>query len=389
MGIFLPAPRADQRPMEGSMAATVSAPPARRIVRVADDSSPFITEHAAMLRQVDLAYETWGTLNEARDNALLIIHALTGDSHAASNELDNQPGWWEPLIGSGKAIDTDRYFVICPNNLGSCYGSTGPESINPDTGEPYRLRFPMLTVRDLVTIQARLIDRLGVHSLQAVIGGSLDGMQVLEWAAMYPERVKKAIPVAASGRFSAQGIAFNEIQRRVIMLDPAWNEGNYRPEAAPSTGLAIARMVGVITYQSDELMAARFGRNPDARYTNWPAFLQRYDVEGYLNYQGDKLAKRFDPNSYLYLTRAMDSHDLGRGRGSYENGLRRISAPTLMVGIRSDILFPAYLVREVSDMLCQLGHDSHYVELDSPNGHDAFLNDTNRLGEAIHEFLAE
>ncbi|HEX7101108.1 MAG TPA: homoserine O-acetyltransferase [Nitrolancea sp.] len=371
------------------MAATVTAPPTRRTARVADDSNPFITEHCAVLRQVDLAYETWGTLNAAGDNALLIIHALTGDSHAASHDLDDQPGWWEPLIGSGKAIDTDRYFVICPNNLGSCYGSTGPESVNPETGEPYRLRFPMLTVRDLVAIQARLLDRLGVHSVQAVIGGSLGGMQVLEWAAMYPERVKKAIPVAASGRFSAQGIAFNEIQRRVIMLDPAWNDGNYRPEAAPSTGLAIARMVGVITYQSDELMAARFGRNPEARYTNWPAFLQRYDVEGYLNYQGDKLAKRFDPNSYLYLTRAMDSHDLGRDRGSYEDGLRRISAPTLMVGIRSDILFPAYLVREVSDLLRHVGHNSRYVELDSPNGHDAFLNDTNRLGEAIHEFLAE
>jgi homoserine O-acetyltransferase len=171
------------------MAATVSAPPTRRTTCVADDSHPFTTEHGAMLRQVDLAYETWGTLNAGRDNALLIIHALTGDSHAASHDLNDQSGWWEPLIGSGKAIDTDRYFVICPNNLGSCYGSTGPETINPETGDPYRLRFPMLTVRDLVAIQARLIDRLGIRSLRAVIGGSLGGMQVLEWAAMYPERV--------------------------------------------------------------------------------------------------------------------------------------------------------------------------------------------------------
>jgi len=371
------------------MAAIVTAPATRRTARVADHSAPFITEHGAILRQVDLTYETWGTLNDAGDNALLIIHALTGDSHAAAHGLDDQPGWWEPLVGSGKAIDTDRYFVICPNNLGSCYGSTGPESTDPATGQPYCLTFPMLTVRDLVAIQARLIDRLGIRTLQAVIGGSLGGMQVLEWAAMYPERVRKAIPVAASGRFSAQGIAFNEIQRRVIMLDPAWNEGNYCPESAPSTGLAIARMVGVITYQSDELMAERFGRNPEARYTNWPAFLQRYDVEGYLNYQGDKLARRFDPNSYLYLTRAMDSHDLGRDRGSYEDGLSRITAPTLMVGIRSDILFPAYLVREVSDLLQQLGRDARYIELDSPNGHDAFLNDTARLSEAISDFLSE
>ena len=371
------------------MAATATVPATRRTARVADQSDPFITEHGTILHQVDLTYETWGQLNDDGDNALLIIHALTGDSHAASHRDDDQPGWWESLIGPGKAIDTSRFFVICPNNLGSCYGSTGPESIDPATGQPYRLSFPMLTVRDLVSAQARLLDRLGIRSLQGVIGGSLGGMQVLEWAAMYPDRVEKAIPVAASGRFSAQGIAFNEIQRRVIMLDPAWNEGNYLPERAPSAGLAIARMVGVITYQSDELMAARFGRNPDARYTNWPAFLQRYDVEGYLNYQGDKLARRFDPNSYLYLTRAMDSHDLGRDRGSYESGLCRITAPTLMIGIRSDILFPAYLVREVSDRLHDIGRDGRYIELDSPNGHDAFLNDTARLGDAIGEFLAE
>jgi homoserine O-acetyltransferase/O-succinyltransferase len=389
MGIFVFAPCNDHHLMEGYMAATVSPPSTRRTTSVADRLHPFTTEQGDILRQVDLAYETWGTLNPARDNAVLIIHALTGDSHATSHGPGDQPGWWESLVGPGKAVDTDRFFAICPNNLGSCYGSTGPSSINPETGEAYRLTFPMLTVRDLVAIQARLIEQLGITTLQAVIGGSLGGMQVLEWAAMYPERVRKAIPVAASGRFSAQGIAFNEIQRRVIMLDPAWDEGNYRENAAPATGLAIARMVGVITYQSDELMAARFGRNPDARYTNWPAFLQRYDVEGYLNYQGDKLARRFDPNSYLYLTRAMDSHDLGRDRGSYEDGIRRVEAPTLMVGIRSDILFPTYLVREVIEIQQHLGRDGRYVEIDSPNGHDAFLNDVSTLAQCVSEFLKE
>lgn len=369
------------------MAATVSPPSTRTTVRVADHSQPFITEHRDCLQQVDLTYETWGTLNAARDNAVLVIHALTGDSHAASHDPSDQPGWWEPLIGPGRALDTERYYVICANNLGSCYGSTGPGSVNPKTGKQYRLSFPLLTVRDLVSVQARLIERLGVASLQAVIGGSLGGMQVLEWAAMYPEFVRKAIPVATSGRFSAQGIAFNEIQRRVIMLDPAWNEGNYSEDAAPATGLAIARMVGVITYQSDELMASRFGRNPEARYTDWPAFLQRYDIEGYLNYQGDKLARRFDPNSYLYLTRAMDSHDLGRGCASYEEGIRRIEAPTLMVGIRSDILFPTYLVREVAEIQQSLGRDGRYVEIDSPNGHDAFLNDVAPLARYVAEFL--
>jgi homoserine O-acetyltransferase len=389
MGIFMPTPRNNHRTMEGQMAATVSPPSTRSTVRVADHTHPFITEHGDYLRQVDLTYETWGTLNAARDNAVLVIHALTGDSHAASHDPSDQPGWWEPLIGPGRTLDTERYYVICPNNLGSCYGSTGPGSVNPETGKQFRLSFPLLTVRDLVAVQARLIERLGVASLEAVIGGSLGGMQVLEWAASYPKLVRKAIPVATSGRFSAQGIAFNEIQRRVIMLDPAWNEGNYLEDTAPTTGLAIARMVGVITYQSDELMAARFGRNPEARYTDWPAFLQRYDVEGYLNYQGDKLARRFDPNSYLYLTRAMDSHDLGRARGSYEDGIRRIEAPTLMVGIRSDILFPTYLVREVAEIQQRLGRDGRYVEIDSPNGHDAFLNDVAPLARYVAEFLNE
>ncbi len=371
------------------MAAIISAPTIRKTATVATPDDPFVTEHGEVLPLVDLTYETWGTLNQSRDNAILVIHALTGDSHAASHGPDDQAGWWEPLIGPGKPIDTDQYFVICPNNLGSCYGSTGTCSIDPATGDRYRLRFPMLTVRDLVAAQERLISHLGIQTLHAVMGGSLGGMQVLEWAAMFPSRVRRAIPIAASGRFAPQGIAFNEIQRRVIMLDPAWDNGNYSDDAIPASGLAIARMVGVITYQSDELMAARFGRNPDARYTSWPAFLRRYDVEGYLHYQGDKLVRRFDPNCYLYLTRAMDSHDLGRGRGSYDEGVRLIEAPTLMIGIRSDILFPAYQVRQVADVLQRVGRDGRYVELDSPNGHDAFLNDVVIMGRHIERFLAE
>jgi homoserine O-acetyltransferase len=371
------------------MAAIISEPTVRKTATVAAPNNPFVTEHGDVLQQVDLVYETWGALNATRDNVVLVIHALTGDSHAASHGPEDLAGWWEPLIGPGKPIDTDRYFVICPNNLGSCYGSTGPSSIDPLSGERYRLRFPMLTVRDLVAIQARLVDQLRIRKLHAVLGGSLGGMQVLEWAAMYPTKVRKAIPIAASGRFAPQGIAFNEVQRRVIMLDPAWNDGNYAEDAIPAAGLAIARMVGVITYQSDELMAARFGRNPEARYTSWPAFLRRYDVEGYLHYQGDKLVRRFDPNCYLYLTRAMDSHDLGRDRGSYEDGMRLIEAPTLMIGIRSDILFPAYQVREVADVLQRVGRDGRYVELDSPNGHDAFLNDVVVMGQHIERFLSE
>ncbi len=371
------------------MAAIVSAPSVRHTATIGTPEYPFVTEQGDVISHVDLTYETWGTLNATRDNVVLVIHALTGDSHAASHGAEDQAGWWEPLIGPEKAIDTSRYFVICPNNLGSCYGSTGPCSIDPATGQRFRLRFPMLTVRDLVAAQARLVDLLGISQIHAVIGGSLGGMQVLEWAAMFPRKIRKAIPIAASGRFAPQGIAFNEVQRRVIMLDPAWNDGNYEEDAIPASGLAIARMVGVITYQSDELMAARFGRNPEARYTSWPAFLRRYDVEGYLHYQGDKLVRRFDPNCYLYLTRAMDSHDIGRDRGSYEEGMHLIEAPTLAIGIRSDILFPAYQVREVADVLQRVGRDGRYVELDSPNGHDAFLNDVVVMAQHIEGFLSE
>lgn len=363
--------------------------PTKHLVTITDPAAPFVTEHGGVLPRVEMAYESWGRLSAARDNAVLVIHALTGDSHAAAHSQDDLPGWWEPLIGPGRAIDTDDFFVICPNNLGSCYGSTGPRSADPITGQRYNLRFPLLTVRDLVQAQADLLRRLGIERLHAVIGGSLGGMQVLEWGAMFPEQVRRLVPIAASGRFAAQGIAFNEIQRRVIMLDPAWQGGNYAEGQGPSTGLALARMVGVITYQSDELMTMRFGRNPQARYAAWPEFLTRYDVEGYLHYQGDKLVRRFDANSYLYLTRAMDSQDLGRGRGGYEQGVAQIVAPTLAVGIRSDILFPVYQVREVPEILRRHGRDGRYLELDSPNGHDAFLNDVVVMGEAIHAFLNE
>ncbi|HET7036858.1 MAG TPA: homoserine O-acetyltransferase [Thermomicrobiaceae bacterium] len=366
---------------------TATTAPCPSVITITTPDHPFVTENGAVLPRVELRYETWGRLNAARDNAVLVIHALTGDSHAAAHEPGDQPGWWEALVGPGKPIDTARHFVICVNNLGSCYGSTGPRSLDPASGRRYNLRFPLVTVRDLVRAQAELLERLGIERLHAVLGGSLGGMQVLEWGALYPERVARLIPIAASGRFAAQGIAYNEIQRRAIMLDPAWQEGEYAEGAGPAAGLALARMVGVITYQSDELMTLRFGRNPEARYAAWPQFLTRYDVEGYLHYQGDKLVRRFDANSYLYLTRAMDSHDLARGRGSYEEAFARIEAATLAVGIRSDILFPAFQVREIADILTQQGREARYLELDSPNGHDAFLNDVPVMGEAIRDFL--
>lgn len=358
-----------------------------RTITIADPVRPFVTEHRESIPHVELAFESWGRLNERRDNAVLVIHALTGDAHVASHPdiPGDREGWWEGIVGPGRAIDTDRYFVICANSLGSCYGSTGPCSTAPD-GKRYNLRFSRLTVRDLVAAQIQLLDQLGIERLAAAIGGSLGGMQVLELAAMAPERVGQAIAIAATTRFHAQGIAFNEIQRRSIMLDPAWRSGEYREGEGPDAGIALARMVGMLTYQSDALMAARFDRNP-ARYDRWFEFQERYDVEGYLHYQGDKLARRFDANSYLYLSRVMDSQDLGRNRGGVLEAARRITARCLLIGISSDILFPASLVRGDCETLRQAAVSATYREIESINGHDAFLNDLSKLDAILRAEL--
>jgi homoserine O-acetyltransferase/O-succinyltransferase len=354
---------------------------------IATETSPFLTEHGDRLEHVEIAVETWGSPNLERDNAILVTHALTGDAHAASHHPGDQPGWFEGMIGPGRALDTDRYFVVCMNMLGGCSGSTGPRSINPSTGSRYNLTFPMITVRDIVRSQALVLEKMGVPNLHTVIGGSLGGMQALEWGAMYPDRVKNIIPIATSGEFSPQGIAYNEVQRRAILIDPRFSGGEYEDGQGPDQGLAVARMLGMITYQSDELMTSRFGRSTDARYQRWPEFQQRYDVEGYLHYQGDKLVNRFDANSYLYLTRAMDSHDLARGRGSYRNGLAHIQARTLGIGISSDILFPPAKTREIVDDLKALGRNATYREMQSPHGHDAFLKDFEQLASIVADFL--
>lgn len=356
---------------------------AQRTVQIANPTTPFITERCDLLSDVTLAYETWGNLNAAADNAVLVLHALTGDAHAASHPdiPGDRPGWWEPLIGPGHPIDTNHWFVICANSIGSCYGSTGPRSENP-AGRRYNLAFPALTVRDLVAAQLQLLDALGIEQLACVIGGSLGGMQALELPLMAPERARRAVVLAASGRFHAQGIAYNEIQRRALMLDPAWDGGNYQDGAEPAQGIAVARMLGMITYQSDAGMTARFGRN-SARYAAWPEFQDRFDVEGYLHYQGDKLAQRFDANTYLYLSRAMDTHDLGRGRGGLQSAARNLSAETLLIGVSSDILFPAEHVAETADTLRKAGARAEYWELDSIHGHDAFLKEFDRMDAVL------
>jgi len=347
-------------------------------------------QRGGQLGPVTLAYETWGTLNAAGDNAILITHALTGNSHAHDPEQpDNMKvAWWNPLIGPGRPIDTSRYFVICSNVLGSCYGSTGPSSLDPRTGRAYGMRFPVVTIRDMVQAQRKLIEHLGVRRLALVAGGSIGGQQALEWAVSYPELVQKVAVVAATAALTAQAIAFSEVERQAIMLDPRWMEGNYAPGQGPSTGLAVARMLAMITYQSEEAMELRFSRNPAGRAdvaspTRSPDLGGRFDVEGYLYHQGESLARRFDANSYLYISRAMDLYDVSEGYASLDDALRRIRSKALFIGIRSDFLFPAAHVRRLAERVRSLGGEATYTELDSPHGHDAFLKEWEQMTVAL------
>lgn len=352
--------------------------------RVASPALPFVTESGEQLPDVTVAYETWGRLNAARDNVVLVFHALTGDAHAARHHdlPGDRPGWWEPVIGPGRAIDTDRWFVICANTLGSCYGTTGPRSLDP-SGRRYNLRFPALTVRDLIRCQLRLLDALGIQRVACAIGGSLGGMQVVELAATAPHRVQRAVVIAASARFHSQGIAYNEVQRRAIMLDHRWNNGEYSDENPPEDGIGVARMLGMITFQSDPYMQQRFDRMDATRPSAWDTFQGRFDVEGYMHHQGRKLAERFDANTYLYLSRAMDTHDIARGRGSLEFAASRIAARTTVIGVSSDILFPPVYVRQTADIISSAGGSARYYELDSDEGHDAFLKEFERLDPVI------
>lgn len=340
---------------------------------------------------VTLAYETWGTLNAAGDNAVLITHALTGNTHAHDAERpdDTKVAWWNPLIGPGRFFDTSRYFVICSNILGGCYGSTGPSSSDPVTGRRYGMRFPVVTIRDMVQAQRRLIEHLAVRRIAMVAGGSIGGQQALEWAVAYPELVEKAIVVAATAALTAQGVAFSEVQRQAIMSDPRWQEGDYEPGEGPDAGLAIARMLAMITYQSEESMELRFARREARRVDiaspgGYADLGKRFDVDSYLYYQGQSLVKRFDANSYLYISRAMDLYDVSEGYASLEAALRRLRSKALFIGIRSDFLFPAAHVRWLAEQVNAAGGDATYMELDSPHGHDAFLKEWEQMNAALN-----
>jgi len=326
------------------------------------------------LAPVDVAYETYGHLNADKSNAILILHAFSGDAHAAG-----EGGWWSNMIGPGKGFDTDQYFVLCANVLGGCRGTTGPGSINPETGAPWAMTFPTISIGDMVRLQKMLIDHLGISRLLAVAGGSMGGMQALEWAVMYPDCVAAALPIATTARHSAQQIAFNEVGREAIMADPDWNGGNYYRSKPPARGLAVARMVGHITYMSDESMREKFGRrlrNPD-----------QFEVESYLHYRGNQFVDRFDANSYLYITRAMDSFDLTQ-RGSLTTLFEKIRTRFLVMSFTSDWLYPSYQSLEIVSALRSRNCDVAYCNLTSQYGHDAFLIEVEEQAPLVRGFLA-
>ena len=354
----------------------------------------FVLEGGGTLRDITVAFETWGELNPSGSNAVLVCHALTGDSHAAGPSGPGHPtdGWWDTLIGPGRGIDTDKLFVVCVNVLGGCQGTTGPSSINPATGSPYGSAFPVVTIRDIVRTQAAVADHLGIGRWLSVVGGSMGGMQALEWGVMYPERVGGIVAIASTVAASPWQIAFSSVQRSAIVLDPKWRGGDYydaSPGDGPHQGLAVARETAQVTYRTDRVFTTRFGRREldplDEGFTPW----QRFQVEGYLDYHGAKLARRFDANSYLVINRAMDLHDLGRGRGGLERAAARIAAPVLSMSIKSDVLYPAHQQEELRDLVNAAGGVARLVEIDSPEGHDAFLIAIDQVADAVVPFLAE
>jgi homoserine O-acetyltransferase len=353
----------------------------------ADINGPFPLESGAVLPSITFAYETYGKLNREKSNAILICHALSGDAHVAGfHEGDQKPGWWDSVVGPGKAFDTDRYFVICINVIGGCKGSTGPSSINPSSKKPYGASFPLITIRDMVNAQKLLIDFLGIKELYAVAGGSMGGMQALQWTVAYPELIKKAVVIAATGYSTPQQIAFNEVGRNAIISDPAWRDGNYYDTGPPAHGLALARMVGHITYLSDESMHTKFGRRLQGTDPAGAGFVTEFAVESYLHHQGDTFTKRFDANSYLYITRAIDYFDLTRD-GSLTLGLSGTKASFLVISVSSDWLYPPYQSQEIVTALSANERDVQYSELRSTFGHDAFLLESGQLNYLIGRFL--
>ena len=363
--------------------------PASEVARFGADA-PLLLDAGVEIAPFQIAYQTYGTLNEARSNAVLICHALTGDQHVANDSpVTGKPGWWESLVGPGRIVDTDRFFVICSNVLGGCMGSTGPASLNPATGKPYGLDLPVVTIRDMVRAQVMLIDRLGIDRLFCVIGGSMGGMQVLEWASSYPERVFSAVPIATGARHSSQNIAFHEVGRQAIMADPNWAGGKYfETPQRPEKGLAVARMAAHITYLSEAALHRKFGRNLQDRERPTFGFDADFQIESYLRHQGITFVDRFDANSYLYMTRAMDYFDLAADHGGkLAAAFAGTQTRFCLVSFTSDWLFPTEESRSVVHALNAAGASVSFVEIETDRGHDAFLLDEPEFFAAIDGFL--
>lgn len=344
-----------------------------------------------ILGPIEVCYETYGTLSPARDNVVLVCHALSGDAHAAGLHTpdDRKPGWWDPMIGPGRAIDTDRYFVLCANVLGSCKGTTGPSSENPRTGRPYGMKFPVITIRDMVKVQRLLLDRLGIRRLLSVVGGSMGGMQALEWSVRYPDLVASAIPISTTGASSPLSIGFNKIGRRAIMNDPNWRGGNYYGQEPPKDGLAVARMIGHMTFLSEASMRRKFGRRISGREGIY-AFTAQYDIERYLHYNGYSFTERFDPNSYLYITKALDAFDLGDGFfGGMQEALAQIEARIRFFTFSADWLYVPEDTIRMEQMLLKAGKRVDHLRIESDYGHDAFLVEYPLYAAHVASFLDE
>jgi len=350
------------------------------------DDKKFVLESGIELKGLKLAYEAYGELNSKKTNAVLVCHALSGDAHAAGyHPGEKKPGWWDEMIGPGKAFDTDKYYVICSNVVGGCKGSSGPNSIDPSTGKPYGLSFPIVSIKDMVDAQKELVEHLGIEKLLAVCGGSMGGLQALQWAVSYPEMTFSCMPIATTYKHSAQQIAFDEVGRQAIMSDPAWNGGDYYEKEHPSAGLAVARMIGHITYMSNDSMEKKFGRMLKKEKLGYE-FSTEFEIEGYLRYRSDSFVKRFDANSYLYLTKAMDYFDIQKNN-SLQQTFKEVKTRFLIIAFSSDWLYPPFQSKEISKALKMNGINVTYCEISSEYGHDAFLLEFEEETKLVKHFL--
>jgi homoserine O-acetyltransferase len=366
-----------------------------KIFHFAEPPDEMILSNGLRLGPIDVAYETYGSLSEKKDNAILVFHALSGDAHAAgyNSPDERKPGWWDIMIGPLKPMDTLKYYVICANVIGGCKGSTGPSSINPRTGKPYGISFPIISIKDMVIAQKKLLDFLGIKKLYCIIGGSMGGMQALQWLVTYPDTAKRAMIIATSPKHTAQEIAFNSVGRYAIVTDPSWNNGNYYGKSLPKTGLSVARMIGHITYLSEEAMTKKFGRKTiesktgKEEFGQFADFTKEFEVENYLQYQGESFIKRFDANSYLYITKAIDNFDASEGYSGLAEALKEVKAKCFVLSFTSDWLYPKEQSLKIVRALKINGIDTSYTNFESSFGHDAFLIDDERLKQIFKGFL--